>query len=885
MHRTGIARRIPQQALPEAVWWCPRACVDVLGAIATGVRSSLWGATMLAGSLIAGLSSSVSAAGAQSREPTAVTAASVSGPDQQAILARYGELPLMFEKNAGQTDRQVDFLVRGHGYQVFLTPAGVAIKVAARRKGAIDSGAADAVNAAAVHLRWRGARADVQASGIDEMTSKANYFRGGDAAQHLSDISTFGRVRYAGLYPGIDLVYYGTQGQLEYDLIVAPGADPRQVRFAVDGALGTELDLLGDLVVRTAAGNVSLHRPVVYQTIKGQRKNVPARYVHSGENDFGVSLAAYDKKAPLIIDPVLSYGTFLGGKLDDGALAIAVDGSGNAYVAGYTLSSDFPTATAYQRNLSSNGGKNAFITKFNAAGSALAYSTYLGSNGGYERIVGIAVDASGSAYVTGFTASSTFPVTGGAYQTGVAGGNSFVTKLAASGSALAYSTYVLNALTNGIAIDTAGNAYITGQATSPFRTTAGAFQTTFKSTSGTNAFAASLNATGTAMRYATLLGGTGNDSGNSIAVDSNGYAYVAGSTSSSDFPISGAYQMTLRGMSDGFVSKLNPSGNALAYSTFFGGSLDDSINGIAIDGKGNAYVVGETYSSNLPVRNAFQPQKPGANMSGSSQGSAFVAKILAGGDAIAYSSFIGGELCKTPCSYSGPLQRQADIGQRIAADSLGHAYITGFANSAAFPLLNSLLPAATDYPSQAAAFVAKIGVGGNTVMYSTLTSRNANEPATNSRPTYSVATDSVGSAYGTGSLGSDGGSGTYATTYLLSPGAYKTTRTLTSGGDVTVYKLTSAASVMTLTSSSNPVTAQAPFSLTASIADTSLQGSVAFFDGNAQIGTATLSAGTAVLAVALPAGVHRFTAAYRTSTATADAPMLYQVVDPALVCN
>ncbi len=326
------------------------------------------------------------------------------------------------------------------------------------------------------------------------------------------------------------------------------------------------------------------------------------------ENQVGFSVAAYDTRMPLVIDPVLSYSTYIGGTSDDAGTAIAVDAAGYAYVAGYTYSSNFPLKNPYDRSLG-NSDRDVFVTKIDPTGSALVYSTYLGGRNTLDWATGIAVDEAGNAYVTGRTTGSDYPVTSGAYQSGVTGGGAFVTKLNASGTGLVYSTYVLGATGTRIAVDASGAAYLTGSAKPDFTTTPDAFQPTSDNTGGTDAFVAKLNPNGTGMVYATFLGGNGTDAGKGIAVDVSGDAYVAGSTTSDNFPTTNALQATRQGRQDGFVTKLNASGTALAFSTYLGGSMDDSANAIAVDTQGSAYVAGETYSSNFPVKNAFQPTK------------------------------------------------------------------------------------------------------------------------------------------------------------------------------------------------------------------------------------------------------------------------------------
>lgn len=815
--------------------------------------------------------------------PTAagLAAAAASVPtvvDKAVLMTRFDAAPLAFERNMGQTDASVAYLARGANYQVFLSGPNATLKF----MGRASTVKASAPNVSAVRVRWLHADRDALATALDPQAARAHYFRGGDKPLALADVETFGRVRYSAVYPGIDLIYYATQGQLEYDLVVAPGADADRVRFALDGGARSSFDRTGNLLVHTRAGDAMLHRPSVYQMVDGQRHAVEAHYVREAQGSYRIALAPYNRNLPLVIDPVLSYGTYLGGATGGNeAYAIAVDASGSAYVTGWTNATDFPVVSAYKTALSGAGDSDVFITKFNPAGTALVYSTYIGATPARKSTTAqhgtaIAVDASGAAYVTGVTNASNYPTTTGAYQLGVTGGGAFVTKLTPAGSALSYSTYVLSATPTSIAVDASGNAYITGTANASFLATAGAFQTAYRST-GTSAFVASLNATGTGMRYATFLGGSGTDAGAGIAVDSAGYAVVAGSTTSANLPTTvGAYQTTLQGESDGFVAKLNPAGSGLVFSTYFGGSLNDHINGVALDATGAVYIVGETYSANLPLRNAFQPVKSGRNLWNSTLGDAFVAKLFSGGDALAYGSFLGGEVCSTPCQpVFGQAETQGDIGQAIALDASGHAYVTGKAQSFLFPLVNSLIAnQGSNTNLQNSGFLAKVASAGNAVLYNTLTTTDAGETA------FSVSVDASTNAYGAGTAGSPGQTGSID---LVSAGSYKSAPS--ASVLALVYKLASAAPSMTLSSSNNPAAAQSPITLTATIADTSLSGSIAFYDGGMNLGSAPLSSGTASFTTTLSAGVHRLTAVYRSANTAADSALLYEVVNPALVCK
>jgi Beta-propeller repeat len=405
------------------------------------------------------------------------------------VRERYGHLPLSFEANHGQSDSTVKFLSRGSGYSLFLTSneAVLVLKQSEadeNRKASRVARAAVSVShrkSAVVRMTLVNANSHSQPAGHDALPGKSNYFIGNNPAKWHTNIPTYAKVKYEGVYPGVDLVYYGNQGRLEYDFVVAPGADPRLVTLAFEGAREIHIDARGELVLGVEGGEVRQHKPVVYQEVAGVKQEVAGRYVMKGTRQVGFRVAAYDRSRPLIIDPVLVYSTYLGGNSFETGQGIAVDGAGSVYVTGNAASTNFPT-TAGAAQTTHAGGFDAFVTKLDAAGSALVYSTYLGGNG-FEAGRGIAVDGAGSGYVTGNTLSNNFPTTAGAFQTTPAGvSDAFVIKLDATGSGLVYSTYLGGSaldIGHGIVVDGAGSAYVTGQTVSTnFPTTAGAAQTT-----------------------------------------------------------------------------------------------------------------------------------------------------------------------------------------------------------------------------------------------------------------------------------------------------------------------------------------------------------------------------------------------------------------------
>jgi hypothetical protein len=668
------------------------------------------------------------------------------------IAEGYGKLPLSFEANQGQTDGQVKFLSRGSGYTLFLTSTE-AVLALSKPAGKPSAEQPMSTSGTVVRMKLIGANSASQITGLQELPGKSNYFSGNDPSKWRTNIPSYAQVKYEHVYPGVDLIYYGNQRQLEYDFVVAPGADPGVIKLAFEGARSIERDASGNLILRTAGGDLRMHKPVVYQEVGGVKRPVPGRYVVADKHQVGFHVAAYDPSKPLVIDPVLVYSTFLGGSLGDTGFRIAVDSAGNAYVTGGTNSINFPT-TAGAVDPSFNDAGDAFVTKLNPAGSALVYSTYLGGSGN-DFGIGIAVDSAGNAYVTGTTDSTNLPTTLGAFDRSFNGGSAdiFVTKLDPTGSAVVYSTYLGGSgfeRPNGIAVDSAGNAYVMGRGVSAnFPTTAGAFQTVAPGGDAGNpqdAFVTKLNPAGSALVYSTFLGGNRNDEGVGLALDSAGNAYVTGFTSSTNFPTTaGAFQETFNGPGNaGFVTKLNPAGSDLVYSTYLGNSFGI---GIAVDSAGNAYVTGQAFSNFPTTAGAFQttqptctPLPPPLNFLSCSV-DAFVAKIdpsQSGIASLVYSTYLGG---------SGGF----DQGNSIAVDSAGNAYVTGTTNSDNFPTTADAFQ--TTHGGGVGfvrldAFLTKLNPAGSALVYSTYLGGNGNEDVRG------IGVDSAGNAYVAGSTGS-----------------------------------------------------------------------------------------------------------------------------------
>ncbi len=633
-----------------------------------------------------------------------------TSPAQARIFSAYGKLPLSFEENQGQTDARVKFLVRGNGYTVFLTknqtttlrlaaPAQAPAVPRDRAWRSLTGVAPPKGPDAVVRLALVGSNPHAEVEGVDLQPGRSNYFIGNNPARWHHNVPHYARVKYRGVYPGVDLVYYGNQGQLESDYVLAPGANPGQIGLRVEGARSLKLDSQGDLVLATASGNVLLRKPRAYQEIARGRQEIPTSYIQRGPHLVGIRVGNYDSRQPLIIDPVMIYSTYLGGTKTDKASAIAVDSAGNAYVTGSTTSTDFPTTSgALQQTFLGNTASFAqevFVTKLNLTGSALVYSTFLGgtASGPSENGAGIAVDASGNAFITGTTAASDFPVTPGtAFQSTLpnTSGTAFLTELNPTGSALVYSSYFGGSGSDagqGIALDASGIAYITGNTTSinfPI-VPASAFQTTNNSGVGGTAFISKIDATKTgtgSLVYSTYLGGGGATSGTAIAVDSSAKVYVTGFTSATDFPIPAGvntFQTTLKGSTNAFVARIDTTVSAsLLYSTYLGGSgtgtkngSPDEGHGIAVDPNFNVYVVGTTGSTDFPVTSgAFQiTNKSGFPVT------AFVARLdttKTGTASEVYGTYLGGT--------------GFEQGLAIALDSLQNAYVTGLTASSNFPV-------------------------------------------------------------------------------------------------------------------------------------------------------------------------------------------------------
>ncbi len=629
------------------------------------------------------------------------------------MASTLSNFPLRFEERAPDKGQ---FLSRGPGYAIRLHATGADLNA----------------GAAQISVTLEGANVRATAQPLDELETRSNYFIGPDPSKWRSNLRNYSRVRYAGVYRGIDLEYYGNGRNLEYDFIVSPGADPRAIRMNFTAA---KIDAQGNLAL---AGGVSWRKPVAYQNTSAGRENITVEFVQLGRNRIGFKTGAYDHSRALVIDPVLQYTAYLGGSAADEANAIAADTAGNSYITGFTKSVDFPSRPgAFQTT--TQGGQDVFVAKVSPNGSSLLYATFLGGNG-TDTGLGIAVDQQGNAYITGRTDSTNFPVLSGAFQLALNGGSgvgdAFAVKLDATGGKLLYSTYLGGTLDdqgNAIAVDKSGNAFIAGQTQS----------TNFPQVSpaalargGGDAFVCKLSPDGTKLIYSTSLGGFGRDTANAIAIDSAGAAFVTGETRSDNFPVTAnAFQRTINGVSDAFVTKLSADGTTMLYSTYFGGESIEDARAIALDSTGAAWITGRTGSAQLPILgNALQ-------RAASFLPDAYVARIDTSGQFLQFSSYLGAE--------------GDDAGNAIVIDAFDNVLVAGQTNSAGFPVSSGVGGAVfnpTTFPATNAGgydgFVTKFSANGIGPIYSTCIGGNRDDFVRG------IALDGSGNAYVAGATAS-----------------------------------------------------------------------------------------------------------------------------------
>ena len=722
------------------------------------------------------------------------------------IVASYLGLPLNFEPNQGQTDASVDFLARSSGYTLFLNSTEVTL-VMVDPKPPVDLSnsnsqstssreqAFDSDPTAVVRLSLLGANPLSKGSGEDILPGKANYFVGNDPSSWQTDVTTHSKVRYNEIYPGIDLVFYGKQRQMEYDFAVAPGADPRSIVFSLEGTEGVEIDPDGNLVLHTAIGDLLLNKPHLYQEVEGNRLEITGNYIIINQDkdavtQVGFQIGEYDNSLPLIIDPIIDSSTFWGGSGDEFANSIAVDADFNAYITGRTFSTNFPTRFSLPGvpTPAPTGGSDAFVTKLDPYGNALYYSVYLGGSG-HDSGIAIALDASNQAYITGWTTSENFPVSATPLQKKYGGnqvgnfGDAFVVKLNANGNAIRYATYLGGTWADygrGISVDTNGNIYVTGATMSVDDPATAEIDEGFPTRSSDytkigrdeDMFITKLSQSGDNYTYAFSIpiGGTSGDYGRGLAVDSSFNVYVTGQTMSKDnpdttdidegFPVKDAFQPSYGGnrggctddygvsspCSDAFVLKMNTAGK-IVYSTYLGGNGNDWATGIAVDKTGNAYIGGAISSTDMPWLSTAKGKAQGGYGGGPYDG--FVAKLSSSGNNLLYFSYIGGN--------------GDDRVTGVAPDSKGRVYAAGVTASSGLETEGE-----RTFGGQTDGFIAKLNAAGNTFEYFTYLGGTWGDDIE------SIAVPVAGIAYVTGA--------TQSGNFPLTPEAYKAPYQKVQGG-------------------------------------------------------------------------------------------------------
>jgi hypothetical protein len=609
--------------------------------------------------------------------------------------------PVFYIGNQGLADARIRFLARSSGFSAQFHDDAIVL----RHQGV------------ETRIRFAGASTGAAVEGDQPLAGRANIFTGADRSRWRTGLPLYGGVRYRELYPGIDLVYGASGRKLKSDFIVRPGADPGRIRLRYEGPQSVRVAEDGGLVLVTTAGELREERPELYQMVDGRQKPVDGSFTKLDDGSIGFRIGEYDRSRTLWIDPVLTYSTYIGGSSGDAATAIAVDGSGSAYVAGWTESLDFPTVGPRQGFA---GSVDAFVFKLAPGGNALLYATFLGGSRD-DRAYGVAVDATGNVHLAGSTASTNFPVAS-AFQSSMAGvRDAWVAKLNAAGNTLIFSTYLGGGATdsaNAIALDPSGNVYVAGETGSGNFPRLNAFQNQYQGR--LEAFITRLSPAGV-MQYSSFLGGGGDDRALGVAVDTGGAAYLTGATDSGNFPTASPAQSLSGGGQDAFVAKVSATGTSLVYSTYLGGSggsagLPEAGYAIAVDSNGNAYVAGVTSSSNFPTAAPLQAARGGGT-------DGFVTKLNSSGTARVYSTYLGGA--------------SADFATAIRVDASGAAYVAGYTASPNFPLaspLQSTLGGGYD------AFVAQINPGG-TLGFATYIGGSASDGAA------AIAIDGGGNSY------------------------------------------------------------------------------------------------------------------------------------------
>ena len=657
---------------------------------------------------------------ARTRDNGAFHTTGFTGADPSSVT--HTNAAVQFEENQGQADPRVGYTFRGRGMNLFLTDEQAVIVLA-------DG----APKRTIVRLELSGS-CRTKPVGRRALPATTNYFLGRDPEKWRTHVPTYAEVAYVNAYDGIDWVFRGNGSQLEFDFLVAPGADVRNIRLHISGADSVDM-ARQQLAINVSGRRFDLSRLSAFQKNDGERVEVPVRYTMQGANHVGFDLQEYDTNRPLTIDPVLEYSTYIGGSNTDRGFAPAIDRQGRAYVTGTTRSLDFPTEDPQQP--SSGGNFDAFIAKFSPDGSALEYSTYFGGSR-IEEGFGIAVDNYGNAYVSGRTTSTNMPVVN-ALQPTFGGGSAdvFIMKIDSTGSQLLFSTYFGGTGDDrgfDARLDANRELYISGTTDSSNFPTVDALQPT--SGGGQDAFLTKMNSTGSAILYSTYLGGSGTEQFGSLAVDHAGRAAVVGKTTSTDFPIANAVQPFYGGgTGDVFVSRYDISGLSFIYSTYLGGTGDDQGFAAAVTPSGDTVAAGNTFSTNYPTMNPIQSTLVGAR-------DMIITKLDQKGQ-IVFSTYLGG---------SG---NENVFG--VASDPSGNVYFSGFTGSVDFPLSD---PLQSTPGGNIDAALGKIRANGDSLIFSTYFGGSGED-----RSDY-VVVDPAGNAYFSG--------WTASTNFPVTPGAFQT---------------------------------------------------------------------------------------------------------------
>lgn len=842
----------------------------------------------------------------------------------------FGKVPLSFEPNRGQVDARVQYVSRGQGYALYLTPGQAILQLQKPVPGAVTGKSLAAPVSAEIStlaMKLVGANQDAVATAQEPLPGTVNYFIGSDRSKWRTALPTYKRVAYHGVYPGVDLIYYGNQRELEYDFVVSPGADAAKISLQFSGAT-PKIDASGDLVLAVAGGETRLHKPVVYQMNGDRKVSVEGRY-QIADGKVGFALGSYDHANSLVIDPVLSYLTYLGGSNTDKVNAMAVDAAGNVYIIGNTASTDYPVSNAYKStnpNVISTGNPQAiFVSKLNPTGTALVYSTYLGSSE-YTYGNAIAIDSAGNAYVGGYTAYGDYPVTAGAFQvlcggsfsvppfatsavrangcggTGQGDTSGVLTKLNPAGNALVYSTYLSGnnfTLIDGVAIDSLGQAYVTGfsnsncgygpyypdpahpyvascQTWGNFPITAGSVSDSRDQTVTGNltfVFLTKFNAAGSALLYSSILGvatpppySTGPQA-YAVAVDSSQNAYIGGYTGLDFHTTVGAYQeSTARAGVRAFVAKFDTVAMKIVYSTFITGTDNNSnvgeqVTSIAADAAGNAYVAGFTGECSFPTTaGSYQPQASYPAGTQTSCGAGFVSKLNPAGSALVWSTFLG----NAPGTGLNSGGNASIYAMNLGSD--GSIYVAGQTNGGGFPSVNPLYGVASNV-----GFISHLSADGSKLLFSTPfgSSTGAFEVP------YAIGSDAAGNIYFAGQANSN--------SLPVTPGVFQPAHKPSSpGGSFYYYSnfvgkiAPTVTTTTTLTLPSGAITAGQTANLKAVVAGATGStgkptGTVTFLSGSSTLGTGTLDAtGTAIFTTAaLNATTYSLTASYGGDTAFA----------------